>query len=138
VSTANAIILKKIIEKPSPEVGNALRRLTNALERPPSSATDGNVWPRPPKAASAALADLKAHYTEVRRQIATVPQILGDAPQKRQLLDALDAEIKAIEQFDAALYPRTEFSDSQTRAFRSAKQSATLAGDKLRQAVKGL
>jgi uncharacterized protein involved in exopolysaccharide biosynthesis len=138
VTTANGIILKMIIDKSSPEVGNALRRLANALDRPSSTATDGDVWPRPSKAASAALADLKAHYTAVRRQIAKAPQILGDAPQKGQLLAALDAEIKALTQFEAALFPSTGFSSGQTQAFNAAKQSATKARDGLNQAMKGL
>ena len=138
MSTANGIILKKIIEKPSPEVENAVRRLSNALDRPSSTATDGDIWPRPPKAASAALEDLRSHYTDVRNQIAKAPQILGDAPQKRQLLDALDAEIKALEQFSAALFPSTGSSNSQTNAFSAAQKSATSASDKLRQAMKGL
>ncbi len=138
MTTASQLILKKIIDKPSPEVGNALRRLTNALERPPSVATDPDVWQAPQSAARGALSDLKAHYAEVRRQIANAPQILGDAPQKRPLLDALDAEIQAIEQFEAALFPRTPLSSSQTRAFRAAKQAATTAGEKMRQAEAGL
>jgi uncharacterized protein involved in exopolysaccharide biosynthesis len=138
VSTANGIILKKIIEKPSPEVENAVRRLANALDRPASTATDGDIWPRPQKAASAALEDLRSHYTGVRNQIAKAPQILGDAPQKRQLLDALDAEIKALDQFEAALFPRTGLSNSQANAFIAAEKSATSASDKLRQAMKGL
>jgi hypothetical protein len=138
VTTTNGIILKKIIDQSSPEVKNALRRLANALERPPSTATDGDVWPRPPKAASVALADLKSHYTDVRKQIAKAPQILGDAPQKGQLLVALDAEIKALTQFEAALFPSTAFSSGQTQAFNAAKQSAAKAGDGLSQAMKGL
>lgn len=138
MTTANGIILKKIIDKPSPEVENAVRRLANALDRPPSTATDGDIWPRPPKAASVALADLRSHYTDVRNQIAKAPQILGDAPQKRQLLDALDAEIKALDQFEAALFPRTGSSNSQTAAFSAAEKSATSASDKLSQAMKGL
>lgn len=138
MSTANGIILRKIIDKPSPKVENAVRRLANALERPSSTATDGDIWPRPPKAARAALADLRSHYADVRKQIAKAPQILGDAPQKRQLLDALDAEIKALDQFEAALFPRTGLSKSQTNAFRAAQKSATSASDKLRQAMKGL
>lgn len=138
MSTANGIILKKIIEQPSPEVENALRRLAAALDRPSSTATDGDVWPRPPKAASAALEDLKSHYTDVRKQIAKAPQILGDAPQKGQLLAALDAEIKALTQFEAALFPSTGFSSGQTQAFNAAQQSATKARDGLQQAMKGL
>jgi uncharacterized protein involved in exopolysaccharide biosynthesis len=138
VTTQSGFILKKIIEKPSPEVANALRRLANALNRPSSTATDGDVWPRPSKAASAALADLKSHYADVRKQIAKAPQILGDAPQKRQLLDALDAQIKALDQFNAALYPSTGFSDSQTNAFNAAKRAAASSSDGLRQAMKGL
>jgi hypothetical protein len=139
VSTANGIILKKIIEKSSPEVENAVRRLSNALDRPSSTATDGDIWPRPPKAASVALADLKSHYTGVRKQIANLPHtILGDAPQKRQLLDALDAEIEALTQFEAALFPSTGFSKSQTKAFNAAQRSATRAQDGLSQAMKGL
>jgi uncharacterized protein involved in exopolysaccharide biosynthesis len=138
VSTANGIILKKIIDKPSPEVENAVRRLANALERPSSTATEGDIWPRPQKAASAALADLRSHYTDVRNQIARAPQILGDAPQKRQLLDALDAEIKALDQFETALFPRTGLSNSQTNAFSAAEKAATSARDKLSQALKGL
>jgi hypothetical protein len=138
VSTVNGIILKKIIEQPAPGVEDAVRRLANALDRPSSTATDGDVWPRPPKAASAALADLNSYYTDVRKQIAKAPQVLGDAPQKRQILDALDAQIKALSQFEAALFPSTGFSNSQTNAFSAAQRSATSASDGLRQAMKGL
>jgi uncharacterized protein involved in exopolysaccharide biosynthesis len=140
VTTANGAILKTIIDKPAPEVEDAIRRLSNALERPESTstATEGDLWPRPSKAAVAALADLRTHYTGVRNQIAKAPQILGDAPQKRQLLDALDAEIKALEQFETALFPRTGSSKSQANAFSAAKKSATAAGDKLSQALRGL
>ena len=138
MTTQNGCILKEIIEKPSPEVERAIRRLGNALNRPSSTATDGDVWPRPPKAANGALHDLVAHYTEVRRQIANVPQILGDAPQKRPLLDALDAEIKALELFQKALFPSTGFSNKQKNAFSAAEQSANRASDALKQALKGL
>ncbi len=138
MTSANALILKRIVDKPSPEVENALRRLANALNRPSSTATDGDVWPRPPKAASVALADLKSHYADVRRQIATAPQVLGHARQKRQLLDALDDEIEALGQFEAALFPSTGCSDSQKHAFSAAKKSAAKAEEALRQAMKGL
>lgn len=138
MSTANGIILKKIIDKPSPEVADAVRRLSNALDRPSSTATEGDVWPRPPQAARTALDDLKSHYSGVRGQIAKAPQILGDAPQKRQLLDALDAEIKALEQFEAALFPSTGLSNSQKNAFSAAEKAATTARDKLSQAMRGL
>jgi uncharacterized protein involved in exopolysaccharide biosynthesis len=138
MTTANGAILKKIIDKPSPEVGDALRRLANALERPSSTATDGDVWPRPPRAASVALQDLKSHYADVRKQIARAPQVLGEAPQKRQLLAALDAQIKALDQLEAALFPSTGFSSGQTHAFNAAKQSAAKARDGLTQAMKGL
>jgi uncharacterized protein involved in exopolysaccharide biosynthesis len=138
VTTANGVILKKIIDKPSPEVENAVRRLANALDRPASTATEGDLWPRPSKAASTALEDLKSHYTGVRNQIAKAPQILGDAPQKRQLLDALDAEIKALDQFETALFPRTGSSNSQANAFSAAAKSAKSASDKLSQAIRGL
>jgi hypothetical protein len=74
----------------------------------------------------------------VRRQIAKAPQILGDAPQKGQLLAALDAEIKALDQFEAALFPGTGFSSGQTQAFNAAKQSAAKAKNGLDQAIKGL
>lgn len=138
MSTPSQLILKKIIDQSSPEVGNAMRRLANALERPSSTATDGDVWPRPPKAAKTALADLRSHYADVRKQIAKAPQILGDAPQKRQLLDALDAQIQALGKFEAALFPRTGFSAGQTNAFSAAQQSAGRARDGLSQAIKGL
>ena len=74
----------------------------------------------------------------MRKQIAKAPQILGDAPQKRQLLDALDAEIKALDQFEAALFPSTGLSNRQTNAFSAAEKSAAGARDKLNQAIKGL
>jgi len=138
VTTVNGVLIKKIIDKPSPAVENAVRRLSNALDRPSSTATDGDIWPRPPKAASAALADLKSHYTDVRNQIAKLPQILGDAPQKRQILDALDAEIEALTQFEAALFPGTGLSKSQTKAFNAAQRAADRAQDGLSRALKGL
>jgi uncharacterized protein involved in exopolysaccharide biosynthesis len=138
VTSANALILKRIVDKPSPEVESALRRLANALNRPSSTATDGDVWPRPPKAASAALADLKSHYADVRKQIADVPQIPGEASQQRRLLAALDAQIQALDQFEAALFPRTGFSAGQTQAFKAAQESAAKARDGLSQAMKGL